>query len=252
MRSRTACRFGAWLVFAAVWVTLVYLPLAHMVWGGGLLGAGENGIAAAIYGVTDGIAKWPRSTSPVARSSTSTPVVAGLVLALIIGKRKGFGKEPMRPHNLPFVMLGAALLWFGWFGFNAGSAEFAADERRRSAPGSTPRSRPAPRCSPGSLTEKLRDGHATRLGAASGIVAGLVAITPAAAAVDPIGAIVIGAVAGVLCALAVGLKYRFGYDDSLDVVGVHLVGGLVGTILIGLLRARTTAPALRRRRSTSS
>lgn len=214
-------KFGAWLVFVAIWVTVVYMQLAHWVWGDGLLG-------------DDGITK-----------SLSTPIdfaggtvvhinagVAGLALALVIGKRKGFGREPMRPHNLPFVMLGAALLWFGWFGFNAGS-EFAADNVSGRAWLNTLLATGVAMLA-WLVTEKARDGHATSLGAASGVVAGLVAITPAAAAVDTWGAIAIGVVAGVLCALAVGLKYRYGYDDSLDVVGVHLVGGLVGTILIGL------------------
>ena len=214
-------KFSSWMVFAALWVTFVYVPVAHMVWGGGLLGAD---------GITSGL-----STPIDFAGGTVVHInagVAGLVLALVLGKRRGFGKEPMRPHNLPFVMLGAALLWFGWFGFNAGS-EFAAD-------GTAGRAWVNTLVATGLamltwlLTEKIRDGHATSLGAASGVVAGLVAITPAAASVDTFGALAIGAVAGVLCALAVGLKYRFGYDDSLDVVGVHLVGGLVGTVLIGL------------------
>jgi Amt family ammonium transporter len=161
--------------------------------------------------------------------------IAGLVLALIIGRRKGFGKEPMRPHNLPFVMLGAALLWFGWFGFNAGSA-FTADGNAGLAWVNTTAATAAAVIG-WLVTEKIRDGHATSLGAASGIVAGLVAITPAAGALRPVTSIVLGVVAGVLCALAVGLKYKFNYDDSLDVVGVHLVGGLVGTIGIGFLAA---------------
>jgi len=214
-------KFGAWLVFVAIWVTVGYVPLAHMVWGGGLLGAD---------GVTSGL-----STPIDFAGGTVVHInagVAGLVLALILGKRKGFGKEPMRPHNLPFVMLGAALLWFGWFGFNAGS-EFAADNVAGRAWLNTMVATCAAMLA-WLLAEKLRDGRATSLGAASGVVVGLVAITPAAAAVDTFGAIAIGAVAGVLCALAVGLKYKFGYDDSLDVVGVHLVGGLTGTILIGL------------------
>jgi ammonium transporter, Amt family len=214
-------KFGTWIAFTAIWVTLVYIPLAHMVWGGGLLGAD---------GITSGL-----STPIDFAGGTVVHInagIAGLALALVVGKRKGFGREPMRPHNLPFVMLGAALLWFGWFGFNAGS-EFGAD-------GVSGRAWLNTLVATGVamlawlVTEKLRDGHATSLGAASGVVAGLVAITPAAAAVDTFGAIGIGLVAGVLCALAVGLKYRFGYDDSLDVVGVHLVGGLVGTVLIGL------------------
>jgi Amt family ammonium transporter len=213
-------RFGTWVAFTAIWVTIVYIPMAHMVWGGGLLGA---------TGITESL-----STPIDFAGGTVVHInagIAGLALALVLGKRKGFGKEPIRPHNLPFVMLGAALLWFGWFGFNAGS-EFAAD-------GTAGRAWVNTLVATGVamlawlLTEKFRDGHATSLGAASGVVAGLVAITPAAAAVDTYGSIAIGAVAGVLCALAVGLKYRFGYDDSLDVVGVHLVGGLVGTVLIG-------------------
>ena len=214
-------KFGAWLVFTAVWVTVVYMPLAHWVWGGGLLSA---------TGLTEGL------STPIDFAGGTVVHInagtAGLVLALVLGKRRGFGKEAMRPHNLPFVMLGAALLWFGWFGFNAGS-EFAADGTAGRAWLNTLLATGVAMLA-WLATEKFRDGHATSLGAASGIVAGLVAITPAAAAVDTWGAIAIGIVAGVLCALAVGLKFRFGYDDSLDVVGVHLVGGLVGTILIGL------------------
>jgi Amt family ammonium transporter len=146
----------------------------------------------------------------------------------------------MRPHNLPLVMIGAGLLWFGWFGFNAGSA-LAANNTAAVAWVNTLVATAAATLG-WLLVEKVRDGHSTSLGAASGVVAGLVAITPACSSVSPIGAIVVGAVAGALCALAVGLKYRFGYDDSLDVVGVHLVGGLVGTLLIGFL-ATADAPA---------
>jgi ammonium transporter, Amt family len=214
-------KFSTWIVFTVLWVTLVYSPIAHMVWGGGFLGA-DGPIASALSTPID------FAGGTVVHINAGT---AGLALALIIGKRRGFGTEPMRPHNLPFVMLGAALLWFGWFGFNAGS-EFAAD-------GTAGRAWLNTLVATGVAmlawigTEKVRDGHATSLGAASGVVAGLVAITPAAAAVDTYGSIAIGLVSGILCALAVGLKYRFGYDDSLDVVGVHLVGGLVGTILIG-------------------
>jgi Amt family ammonium transporter len=214
-------KFSAWLVFAGVWATLVYVPMAHMVWGGGLLGA--DGITAGLSVPID------FAGGTVVHINAG---VAGLVLAIILGKRKGFAREPMRPHNLPFVMLGAALLWFGWFGFNAGS-EFAADGTAGRAWLNTMVATCVAMLA-WLLTERLRDGSPTSLGAASGVVAGLVAITPAAAAVDTYGAIAIGAVAGVLCALAVGLKYKLGYDDSLDVVGVHLVGGLTGTVLIGL------------------
>lgn len=215
-------KFGTWIVFVVIWVTIVYAPLAHWVWGGGMFGA-DGWLASALSLPID------FAGGTVVHINAGA---AGLALALLIGKRKGFGTEPIRPHNLPFVMLGAGLLWFGWFGFNAGS-ELAADGTAGRAWINTLVATCVALLAWIS-TEKLRDGHATSLGAASGIVAGLVAITPAAGTVDTWGAIAIGAVAGVLCALAVGLKYKFGYDDSLDVVGVHLVGGLVGTILIGL------------------
>jgi len=233
-------KFSTWLVFTAIWVTVSYFPLAHMVWGGGFLsGAAEDGLAARLFGwdAAAGVA----DVAPVDFAGGTVvhinAGVAGLVLALLIGRRKGFGKEPMRPHNLPFVMLGAALLWFGWFGFNAGSSG-AADGLAGLAWVNTTVATCAAMLG-WLVTERVRDGHATSLGAASGVVAGLVAITPAAGALSPVGSIFLGAVAGVLCALAVGLKYRFGYDDSLDVVGVHLVGGLVGTVLIGLFSTST-------------
>lgn len=231
-------KFGTWLVFVALWVTVAYFPMAHMVWGGGALSGAEGSIARALFGTdADGNAV----TAPIDFAGGTVvhinAGIAGLVLALIVGRRKGFGKEPMRPHNLPFVMLGAALLWFGWFGFNAGSA-FTADGNAGLAWVNTTAATAAAMLA-WLLTEKFRDGHATSLGAASGVVAGLVAITPAAGALRPVTSIILGAIAGVLCALAVGLKYKFGYDDSLDVVGVHLVGGLVGTVLIGFLAADT-------------
>ncbi|PYF99931.1 ammonium transporter [Georgenia satyanarayanai] len=215
-------KFGTWMVFTGLWVTLAYFPMAHMVWGGGLLSG--DGPFASIAEPID------FAGGTVVHINAG---VAALVLAIVVGKRRGFGRTPSRPHNLPFVMLGAALLWFGWFGFNAGSA-YAADGLAGLAWVNTTT------CAAAAIigwlvVEKLRDGHATSLGAASGIVAGLVAITPAAGALSPVGAIVLGLLAGGLCALAVSLKYRFGYDDSLDVVGVHLVGGLVGTVMIGFL-----------------
>ena len=214
-------KFSSWIAFSVIWATIVYFPMAHMVWAGGFLGIG-------------GFISQHISTPIDFAGGTVVHIdagAAGLALALLLGKRKGWPREPMRPHNLPFVMLGAALLWVGWFGFNAGS-EGAADGTAARAWLNTFLAT----C--GAMlawlaTEKVRDGHATSLGAASGIVAGLVAITPAAAAVDTWGAIAIGAVAGVLCALAIGIKYKFGFDDALDVVGVHLVGGITGTVLIG-------------------
>jgi Amt family ammonium transporter len=152
-----------------------------------------------------------------------------------MGKRKGWPTTLFRPHNLPFVMLGAGLLWFGWFGFNAGSATSS-----NGSAGSTFMTTTVATATgmlAWLLTERIRDGKPTTLGAASGIVAGLVAITPSCSSVNILGALAIGAVAGVVCALAVGLKFRLGFDDSLDVVGVHLVGGLAGTLLVGLLAA---------------
>ncbi|NED98428.1 ammonium transporter [Phytoactinopolyspora alkaliphila] len=214
--------FWTWLVFAAVWMTVVYSPVAHWVWGeGGWIG--ELGAIDFAGGTAVHI----------------NAGAAGLALALVLGRRRDFGKGSHRPHNLPLVMIGAGLLWFGWFGFNGGSA-YAADAVAGVAIVNTIGATAAALLA-WIIVEKLRDGHATSLGAASGVVAGLVAITPAAGAVNPVGSILIGAVAGVLCSLTVSLKFRLRYDDSLDVVGVHLVGGLVGTVAIGFL-ATETAP----------
>ena len=216
-------RFGAWMVFAGIWATLVYFPVAHWVFA---------------FDGDDVVGGWIANDLAALDFAGGTAVhinagAAGLALAFVLGKRRGFGREAMRPHNLPLVMIGAGLLWFGWFGFNAGSA-LAANNTASVAWVNTLVATGAATLG-WLLLEKIRDGHSTSLGAASGVVAGLVAITPACNAVSPIGAILIGLVAGVLCALAVGLKYKLGYDDSLDVVGVHLVGGLWGTIAIGFL-----------------
>ena len=224
-------KYATWLVFTVLWATIVYFPVAHWVFAFDEFAANKGGWIANNLKTID------------FAGGTAVHINAGaaaLVLALILGKRIGFGKDDMRPHNLTLVMIGAALLWFGWFGFNAGSALGANNTaavtwvNTMAATGSAALAWLA--------TERIRDGHATSLGAASGVVAGLVAITPACSAVTPIGAVALGVLAGVLCALAVGLKFRFGYDDSLDVVGVHLVGGLVGTLAIGFL-ASATAPA---------
>ncbi|MFC9898266.1 ammonium transporter [Nocardia sp. NPDC127579] len=224
-------KFGSWLVFAGVWATIVYFPVAHWVF--------------AFDGITAEQGGWIANNLKAIDFAGGTAVhinagAAGLVLAIVLGKRKGWPKSPFRPHNLPFVMLGAGLLWFGWYGFNAGSAVGATATAGATFLTTTVATGTAMMA--WLLVEKFRDGHATSLGAASGIVAGLVAITPACSSVNAIGAIVIGAVAGALCALAVGLKFKFGFDDSLDVVGVHLVGGLVGTLLVGLV-ATEEAPA---------
>ncbi|WP_223114558.1 ammonium transporter [Lolliginicoccus suaedae] len=222
-------KFSTWLAFVALWVTASFFPLAHMVWGGGLLS--DDGPFADMF---DGIGPIDFAGGTVVHINAG---VAALVLALVVGKRKGFGKTAFRPHNLPFVMLGAALLWFGWFGFNAGSA-YAADGMAGLAWVNTTTATCAAILG-WLLVERIRDGKATSLGAASGIVAGLVAITPAAGSISPVGSIALGAVAGILSALAVGLKFKFGYDDSLDVVGVHLVAGLWGTVAIGFLATET-------------
>ena len=222
-------KFDAWLVFAAIWATLVYFPVAHWVFN---LDP-ENGGWIAKLGVID----FAGGTAVHINAG-----IAALALAVLLGARLGWPRTPMKPHNLTLVMIGAALLWFGWFGFNAGS-QVAADNTSAVVFLNTF----VATCAAGIgwlVTERIRDGHATSLGAASGIVAGLVAITPACSAVSPLGASIIGLIAGVLCALAVGLKYKLKYDDSLDVVGVHLVGGLVGTLLIGFL-ATEAAPGTR-------
>jgi Amt family ammonium transporter len=224
-------KFGSWMVFAGVWATLVYFPVAHWVF--------------SFDGYTAEVGGWIANDLKAIDFAGGTAVhinagAAGLALALVLGKRIGFGKEALRPHNLTLVMIGAGLLWFGWFGFNAGSALGAGDVAAVAWINTLVATAAASLA--WCATEKIRDGHATSLGAASGVVAGLVAITPACSAVNPVGAILVGAIAGVLCALAVSLKFKLGYDDSLDVVGVHLVGGIVGTLLIGFL-ATSAAPA---------
>ena len=223
-------RFGAWLVFVAAWSLLVYAPVAHWVFDLDHTGHVGGWLVNRV-----GLVDFAGGTAVEVCSGASA-----LALALVLGRRVGFGKDPMRPHNLTLVMLGAGLLWFGWFGFNAGS-ELAAD-RTAAVVLLTTLCAGAAGTLGWLLLERLRDGHATSLGAASGMVAGLVAITPSCAAVTPVGALALGFVAGAVCAVAVGLKYRWGYDDSLDVVGVHLVGGLVGTLGVGVL-ASPAAPA---------
>jgi Amt family ammonium transporter len=224
-------KFGGWLAFTALWATFVYFPVAHWVF--------------AFDGVTGEKGGWIANKLKAIDFAGGTAVhinagVAGLVLALILGKRLGWPGSPMRPHNLPFVMLGAGLLWFGWYGFNAGSA--VGSNGIAGATFVTTTVATAAAMLGWLLTERIRDGHGTSLGAASGVVAGLVAITPSCSSVNVVGALAIGVGAGVLCALAVGLKFKFGFDDSLDVVGVHLVGGLFGTLMVGLV-ATKEAPA---------
>ncbi|WP_179471180.1 ammonium transporter [Mycolicibacterium vinylchloridicum] len=224
-------KFSGWLVFAGLWATFVYFPVAHWVF--------------AFDGVTGETGGWIANKLKAIDFAGGTAVhinsgTAGLVLAIILGKRLGWPGTPMRPHNLPFVMLGAGLLWFGWYGFNAGSAVGSNGIAGVTFITTTVATGAA--MLGWLLTERIRDGHATTLGAASGIVAGLVAITPSCSSVNVVGALAIGAGAGIVCALAVGLKYKLGFDDSLDVVGVHLVGGLFGTLMVGLV-ATAEAPA---------
>jgi Amt family ammonium transporter len=217
-------KFGAYIAVIAAWVVIVYGPIAHWVFSpqGWLFRLGALDFAGGtVVHINAG--------------------AAGLALTLLVGRRLGWPAEPMKPHNLPLVLLGAALLWFGWFGFNAGSA-LGANELAGYAFVNTNTAAAAALLA-WLAVEKLRDGHPTTLGAASGAVAGLVAVTPAAGFVSPLGAIVIGLLAGAVCACAVALKYRLGYDDSLDVVAVHLVGGVVGSLGVGLF-ATTTINAL--------
>jgi ammonium transporter, Amt family len=213
-------KFGSFCVFVSLWSVLIYSVVAHWVWGGGWIGAKLHAIDFAggtVVHINAGI--------------------AGLALTVLMGKRVGWPKEQMKPHNVPFVLLGAGLLWFGWIGFNAGS-ELAADTVAGYAMLNSIVATAAAMLG-WLVVEKVRDGHATTLGAASGLVAGLVAITPACGFVNAEGAILLGVVAGAICASCVGIKFRFGFDDSLDVVAVHLVGGIVGALSLGFLATHT-------------
>ncbi len=217
-------KFGAWLVFAGVWATIVYFPVASWVFNFTIADGKivDGGWIAYNLGAID------------FAGGTAVHINAGaaaLALALVLGKRIGFAKGLDKPHNVPLVLLGAGLLWFGWFGFNAGS-ELAADGIASLAFINTIAA-PAAGILGWLIVERIKEGKATSVGAASGAVTGLVAITPACASLTPMWAIVLGLVAGALCALAIELKFKFGFDDSLDVVGIHLIGGLIGTLFIG-------------------
>ncbi len=228
-------KLSSWIVFLPIWVTLCYFPIAHNVWGGG----------------------WFYAHVPNLDYAGGTVVhinagIAGGILALVIGRRVGFMRDPMKPHNLTLTMIGAGLLWFGWYGFNVGSIVFTSDsladpkafsDQFYSETGVTFMNTTVATMAAmlaWLLTERILHGKATSLGAASGVVAGLVAITPACGAVNLVGALIVGAVAGAACAYAVGLKFKFGLDDSLDVVGVHLVGGVLGCVLIGFVGTNTS------------
>ncbi|WP_378543390.1 ammonium transporter [Nocardioides sp. GCM10028917] len=219
-------KFSAWLVFVPLWAVIVYFPMAHMVFS-----CTDDSLICGRIGAQD----YAGGTAVHINAG-----VAALVLVLLLGKRIGWPREQMRPHNLTLTMLGAGMLWLGWYGFNVGSIVFADgynDDQFFAETGRTFANTTLATFAAilgWLLVERLIHKKATSLGAASGIVAGLVAITPAAGAVNLSGAVAIGLIAGGLCAWAVGLKYKLGYDDSLDVVGVHLVGGVVGTVLIGV------------------
>ncbi len=212
-------RWAAWVGFIGLWSVLVYLPVAHWVFAGGWLadrGALDFAGGAVVH-VNAG--------------------AGAFALLLLLGKRKGWPKEPMPPHNLPFTILGTGILWFGWFGFNAGSA-LAANGVAAQAFLNTFVAAAAAMIG-WLIVERLKDGHATTLGAASGAVAGLVAITPCAGFVGSMASVIIGLVVGAICFLAIQLKFKFGYDDSLDVIAVHLVGGIFGSIVLGLFADAT-------------
>jgi Amt family ammonium transporter len=215
-------KFGGWMLFAFGWFTIVYVPVAKWIWGGGFISAKLHALDFA--------------------GGTAVHINAGsaaLALALVLGKRVGWPRESFRPHNVPMVALGAGLLWFGWFGFNAGS-ELTADPVTAVAFVNT-------QCATAAallgwiIVEWLR-GKPTMVGASSGAVAGLVAITPCCGYISPYASVLLGLVAGAVCALAVSLKYRLGFDDSLDVVGVHFVGGWIGSLWIGLFATSTVNP----------
>ncbi|MET0853140.1 MAG: ammonium transporter [Microterricola sp.] len=220
-------KFGSWMIFAGIWATLVYFPVAAWVWGGGWIM--ELGTTLGLPNVID------------YAGGTAVHINAGaaaLALALVLGKRVGFQKGITKPHNVPLVLMGAAILWFGWFGFNAG-AEWLNGLANVGLIVVNTLGATAAAILGWMVVEKLKDGKATSVGAASGAVAGLVAITPACANLEPGWALLLGVVAGAVCALAIELKFKLGFDDSLDVVGIHLVGGIIGTLYLGFFAIDT-------------
>lgn len=216
-------KFGSWLIFAGVWAVLVYFPVAGWVWGGGWI----QSWAIGDYKVID------------LAGGTAVHINAGaaaLALAIVLGKRVGFQKGNHKPHNVPFVILGASILWFGWFGFNTG---LSADQGGLGLSFLNTIGAPAAAMLGWLVVEKIREGKPTAVGAASGAVAGLVAITPAAGNLTPGWSLLLGLIAGVAAALAIELKWKLGYDDSLDVVGIHLVAGFIGTVYLGFVAIDT-------------
>lgn len=225
-------KFGAWMVFAGIWVTVVYFPVAAWVWGDGwIFNWGDNTGLPSVIDYAGGTAVHINAGA------------AALALALVLGKRIGFQKGIHKPHNVPLTLLGASILWFGWFGFNTGAeGTFGLLGEENTGAGLivvNTLGATAAAILAWMIVEKLKDGKATSVGAASGAVAGLVAITPACANLTPGWALLLGVVSGAVCALAVELKWKLGYDDSLDVVGIHLVGGLIGTLYLGFFATET-------------
>jgi len=236
-------KFGTWMIFAGIWATIVYFPVASWVFNFTL---GDDPATPVVETFASGgwLTYGLQQTFGLGAidfaGGTAVHINAGaaaLALALVLGKRVGFAKGLHVPHNPPFVLLGAGLLWFGWFGFNAGS-ELAADRFAAIAFVNTLVA-PAAALLAWLVVEKVKDGKPTSVGAASGAVTGLVAITPACASLTPGWAIVLGILAGAVCCLAIDLKFRLGFDDSLDVVGIHLVGGVIGTLYLGFFATGT-------------
>lgn len=220
-------KFGSWLLFAGIWSTIVYFPVAAWVWGGGwIMELGELLSMPEVIDYAGGTAVHINAGA------------AALALSIVLGKRFGFAKGIMQPHNVPLVLIGAAVLWFGWFGFNVG-AEFLNGMANAGLITVNTLGATAASILGWMLIEKIKEGKPTSVGAASGAVAGLVAITPACANVTPGFALLLGVIAGVLSALAIDLKFKLGYDDSLDVVGIHLVAGMVGTLYLGFFAIDT-------------
>jgi Amt family ammonium transporter len=230
-------KFWSWLGFLVLWSTFVYFPVAHWTF------AFDGVVGKAGGWIANGISSWGYPGALDFAGGTAVEINSGfsaLALALVLGRRRGWPKELMRPHNMPAVLLGAGLLWFGWFGFNAGSALAAGDLAATAL--TTTMTASAAGVLAWLITEQMTDGHPTTLGAASGAIAGLVGITPACGFVDPMGALLIGAAAGAVCAVAVRLKFRFRFDDSLDVLALHGIAGLLGTLMVGLVATTNVNP----------
>jgi Amt family ammonium transporter len=225
-------KFGSWMIFAGLFAALVYFPVAAWVWGGGWV----YNLGSTIFGEDSGVAVIDYAGGTAVHINAGA---AALALAIVLGKRIGFQKGILKPHNVPLTLLGAAILWFGWFGFNAGAEWLAEDMGGVGLIAINTVGATAASVIGWIIIEKIKDGKPTSVGAASGAVAGLVAITPACANLTPGWALLLGLVTGVVCAFAIELKFKLGFDDSLDVVGIHLVGGLIGTIYLGFFATET-------------